>query len=205
MKPPEPRRPARPVRQRLRERNIYLYRLLHGRDPETGERWVWIDQRVAAHPGRFLIQAALASGAMLVLLLMVDSLSNAAIAAGLASSVAVIFINPSNRTARIRCVVGGHLLALLLGSAVSLALGTAGLSGLLEGTPAARIAAYALLMGLTILLMTMLNAEHPPATGTAIGMAIRPWEPEIFGSILGAVIVLAIIKLLLRTRIRDLT
>jgi hypothetical protein len=54
--------------------------------------------------------------AMLAALLLVDSLSNAA---GLAASVVIIFINPYGRSAKLRAVVGGHGLALVLGSAFS--------------------------------------------------------------------------------------
>ena len=76
----------------------------------------------ARFPWVFVFQAALATGVMLAILTFVQSLSSAAIAAGLASSVVGIFIAPSNQTARIRSVVGGHGVALLLGSLFSVML-----------------------------------------------------------------------------------
>ena len=94
-------------RRRKLDRNLLFRRLVHGRDPETGECWIWRTPGFAAHPARFVVQSGLATVVMLVALIFVDSLSNAAIAAGLASSVVIIFVNPSNRTARIRSVVGG--------------------------------------------------------------------------------------------------
>ena len=134
----------------------------------------------------------------------VNSLSNAAIAAGLASSVVIIFVNPSNRTARIRSVVGGHGLALVLGSAFSLLLFFGPVVAFLDDLEMLRNLAYATVVGLSVLLMAITNSEHPPAA-TAIGMASREFDVAIFGSIIGAVLMLAVIKLALRPHLRDLT
>ena len=191
-------------RRRRLDRNLGFRRLFHGRDPETGDRWIWRDPGFVAQPTRFVVQAGLAALVMLVALIFVDSLSNAAIAAGLASSVVIIFINPSNRTARIRAVVGGHGLALVLGSAFSFFLFFTPVAAFLEGTDVFRNLAYACVVGLSVLLMAITNAEHPPAAATAIGMASREWEAAIFGSIIGAVFMLALIKLALRSHLRDL-
>jgi hypothetical protein len=69
-----------------------------------------LDPGFAHNPRRYLIQACLAALAMLVILIFVDSLSNAALAAGLASSVVTLFVHPSNRIASIRSLCGGHIL-----------------------------------------------------------------------------------------------
>jgi CBS-domain-containing membrane protein len=135
----------------------------------------------------------------------VNSLSNAAIAAGLASSVVIIFVNPSNRTARIRSVVGGHGLALVLGSAFSLLLFFGPVVAFLDDLEMLRNLAYAAVVGLSVLLMAITNSEHPPAAATAIGMASREFDVAIFGSIIGAVLMLVVIKLALRPHLRDLT
>ena len=56
-----------------------------------------------------------------------------------------------------------------------------------------------------MLLMAITNTEHPPAAGTALGMASREFDVLIFFSIIGAVGLLAILKLVLRPYLRDLT
>ncbi len=193
-------------RQRLRfDHNLIFLRLLSGLDPETGEKWVWRDPGLAAAPIRFVIQAGLAALVMLAILTFVQSLSFAAIAAGLASSVVGIFITPSNRTAQIRAVVGGHIVALALGSIFSLILFLGPIETLIGDADYLRNLAYATAVGLAILLMAVTNTEHPPAAGTAIGMASREFDILIFFSIIGAVIMLAAIKLALRPYLRDLT
>ena len=187
------------------DKNLTLWRLLHRRDPETGDSWIWLDPGFAARPGRFVTQSVVATLALLAVLLFADSLSNAAIAAGLASSVVIIFINPSNRTARIRSVVGGHGVALAVGSIFAVILFAGPVEGFLDTASWLRVLSYALVVGLGLLVMAVTNTEHPPAAGIAIGMTSREFDWAVLGSIIGAVIVLAILKLVLRNHLQDLT
>ncbi|MYE40317.1 MAG: HPP family protein [Chloroflexi bacterium] len=192
-------------RGRRLDHNLIFLRLLSGRDPETGERWVWRDPGFVSAPLRFGLQAGLATLAMLAILTFVDSLSTAAIAAGLASSVVGIFIAPSNSTARIRSVVGGHGAALVLGSIFSAILFLAPVEIFLQDRSTVLHLSLALAVGGSMLLMAITNTEHPPAAGTALGMASREFDVLIFFSIIGAVGLLAILKLVLRPYLRDLT
>ena len=185
--------------------NLILLRLVSGVDPETGERWVWRDPGFANAPLRFVLQAGMATLAMLAILTFVDSLSTAAIAAGLASSVVGIFIAPSNSTARIRSVVGGHGLALILGSVFSVILFLGPVHAFWGDRSVMLHLSLALAVGLSMLLMAITNTEHPPAAGTALGMASREFDVLIFFSIIGAVALLAVMKLTLRPQLRDLT
>lgn len=192
-------------RGRRLDHNLIFMRLLSGRDPETGDRWVWRDPGFVSAPLRFGLQTVLATLVMLAILTFVDSLSTAAIAAGLASSVVGIFIGPSNRTARVRSVVGGHIVALALGSIFSVFLFLGPTDMLLIDHVHLRNIVYALAVGGAMLLMAITNTEHPPAAGTALGMASREFDILIFLSIIGAVMMLGVIKLALRPYLRDLT
>jgi len=153
---------------------------------------------------QYIFQAVLATVAMAVILLFVDSLSSAAIAAGLGSSVVGIFINPTGATARLRAVVGGHIMALILGSVFSFIL----FAGSIETVTADHSQFHAMMMavsvGLLILVMAVTDTEHPPAAGIVIGMASRDWTPEVFMAILGALVLIAAIKLTLKRHLRDL-
>ena len=192
-------------RRRPLDYNILLLRLLSGRDPETGDAWTWRDPGFARFPWVFVFQAALATVVMLAILTFVQSLSSAAIAAGLASSVVGIFIAPSNQTARIRSVVGGHGVALALGSLFSVMLFLGPVQAFLIDADVLRNLSYATAVGAAMLLMAITNSEHPPAAGTALGMASREFDILIFLSIIGAVALLAVMKLAIRPYLRDLT
>ena len=169
------------------------------------DRRSWLDPKFSAHPGRYLFQGVLATIAMLAALFLVDSLSNAALAAGLAASVVIIFINPCGRAAQLRSVVGGHGLALVLGSAFSFFLFTGPVETFLDDTGKVRVVVFAVLVGISILVMAITDTEHPPAAGITIGIASREWELEIFGGIIGAVLVLAAFKILFQRCLKDLT
>ena len=118
--------------------------------------------RFARHPWAFAFQAVLATVVMLAILAFVNSLSSAAIAAGLASSVVGIFIGPSNRTASVRSVVGGHALALLLGTLFSVILFLGPVEGFLTDRTLMHNVSLALAVGLAMLFMAFTNTEHPP-------------------------------------------
>ncbi len=163
-----------------------------------------LDPKFRRHYRQYIFQALLATAAMASILLFVDSLSTAAIAAGLGSSVVGIFINPSGATARLRAVVGGHTIALLLGSVFSFLLFTGSIESFIASHGQYLDLAMAFSVGLLILVMAVTDTEHPPAAGIAIGMSSREWSPEVFGAILGALVLLAAIKLVLRRHLRDL-
>lgn len=192
-------------RHRRLDYNLIFLRLLSGRDPETGDTWTWRDPGFIKFPWAFVFQAALATVVMLAILTFVQSLSSAAIAAGLASSVVGIFIGPSNQTARIRSVVGGHGVALALGSLFSVMLFLGPVQAFLIDAEVLRNLSYAAAVGAAMLLMAITNSEHPPAAGTALGMASREFDILIFLSIIGAVALLAVMKLAIRPYLRDLT
>ena len=165
---------------------------------------VLLDPKFRRQYKRYIFQALLATVAMAVILLFVDSLSSAAIAAGLGSSVVGIFINPTGATLRLRAVVGGHTMALLLGSVFSFILFAGSIEGFIADHSQFHALMMALSVGLLIPVMAVTDTEHPPAAGIAIGMASREWTPEVFGGILGALVLLGVIKLVLRRHLRDL-
>jgi len=165
---------------------------------------VLIDPQFRPQPRHYFVQGGLATIGMFAVLLFVDSFSDAAVAAGLGASVFIIFVHPTSKSAAPRALLGGHFLALLVGSVFSLVLFAPLVSGILEGVGALRDLALAASVGAMIVLMAITDTEHPPAAGTVLGMSTRVFDPSIFAIIIGAVIVLAVIKRVLRRYLRDL-
>jgi len=81
-----------------------------------------IDPRFRRHSHSYLLQAFLATLARLAILLVVDSLADASLAAALGSSIVILFVHLSASAARARSVIGRHTLALLIGMGASLLL-----------------------------------------------------------------------------------
>ena len=156
------------------------------------------------HSHRYLIQAGLAALGMLAILAFVGSLSDAALAAGLGSSVLIVFIHPTFHTAQARSLIGGHCLAILVGSVLSLILFAAPVADFLEDLNLVRHLSLALSVGVLILVMAVTDTEHPPAAGTVLGFSTRSWDPSTTAMIIAAVLLLAVIKRLLSSYLRDL-
>ncbi len=163
-----------------------------------------IDPQFRRQPRHYLVQGGLATIGMFAVLLFVDSFSDAALVAALGASVVIIFVHPTSKLDAPRALVGGHLLGLLVGSVFSLVLFAPPVSVLLEGMSALRDLALAASVGAVIVLMAITDTEHPPAGGTVLGMSTRVFDPSIFAIIIGAVIVLAVTKRVLRRYLRDL-
>lgn len=154
---------------------------------------------------RYLWQSALAAVVMLVVMLMVDSVADAVLAAGLGSSAVIVFVHPNSSSARLRHLVGGHILGLTVGALTSLALFHAGWVPVPESAHhwAADVAA-AMTLGVVILLMSITDTEHPPAAATGLGFALQSLELTLVLLFIGAVLTLATSKIIFRAYIRDL-
>lgn len=152
----------------------------------------------------YLVQVVLATAAMFAILSMVDSLSDAALAAGLGSSVLIVFVNPSNRSAKPRSLIGGHVLGAIIGLGFSLLLFSTPLEDVLTGATLLRGAFLAASVGVLMLAMSTTDTEHAPAAGTVLGIATKALDPFTIPIIIGAVLLLALIKFLLHRYLHDL-
>ena len=163
-----------------------------------------IDPQFSRYSHRYIIQAGLAALGMLAILVFVDSLSDAALAAGLGSSVVIVFVHPSSHAAQPRSLMGGHGLAILLGSALSLVLFAAPVADFLLDAGLVRDFSLALSVGVLILVMAVTDTEHPPAAATILGFSTRSWDPSTMVLIIAAVLMLTLIKKVLSPYLRDL-
>ena len=162
------------------------------------------DPRFLRSARSYLTQAALAALAMLAVLLFVDSLSDAALVAGLGASVLIIFLHPSNRSATARSLVGGHAIALIAGSAVAIIWFSAPLQASVGDIGIFFDVSLAVSLGVVILIMAITDTEHPPAAGTVLGTASQSWERQTTLIVISAVMLLAVIQRLLSPYLRDL-
>ena len=105
------------------------------------------------------------------------------------------------RTAR---VIGGHLAAVLVGSALAGVLNVPPLERVVEGSRYISDLMAALSVGLSIMVMAMTDTEHPPAAGTALGSIIPGWSWSAVVFIISSAVVLSLIGIILRPRLVNL-
>ena len=133
-----------------------------------------------------LMLAALPTATVLLVLLLVEVLSEQRLLfASLASSAFLIYLDPQHGMNTVRTLVVAQMGGALLGVATFLVLG--------PGYGGAAVA-----MVLTILLMILADAVHPPAVSTALSFALRAGDESnvlLFGL---AVAITAVLVLLQR-------
>ena len=154
---------------------------------------------------RYLWQSAVAALAMLLVLLLVDSVGDAVLAASLGSSAVIIFVHPNSSAAALRHLVGGHLIGLAVGILSAFVLFHSGWMHLPPDVQrwAADVGA-AITLGLVILLMSITDTEHPPGAATGLGFALQSLQPTLVLLFVAAVLALAVSKVLFRRSLRDL-
>ena len=139
-----------------------------------------LDQYIHSRWNHYFLQCCLASAFLILLLLIGDTLKTA-IVVGIASSAFTIFVVPNSVAATPRKVIGGHLLAALIGTIIALLLQSPFLIEIVLEKRYILDMAAALSVGVGIFVMVVTNTEHPPAAGTSPPSSSR-WSsrPDLF-------------------------
>ena len=117
------------------------------------------------------------------------------IVASIASSCFVIFVMPSSPTAQPKNLVGGHIVGLVSGSLYTFFA--------YDAVQPTSFIFYAFVVGISIFLMILTDTEHPPAAGTALGVAVQGFSFNVVVAVVMSTIVLSVIDVLLRTKLKN--
>ena len=123
-----------------------------------------------------------------------------AIGAGaLSSSSYIVFVTPKSITAQSRRIIGGYIVGIVAGMVVHIVLVAVKQNLLLDHSPVALNnhlfwASAAVTVGIAMILMVIINAEHPPAVGISLVLVLDIQHYMIIVIILAAAIVLAVLK-----------
>jgi len=143
----------------------------------------------------YLYQSFLATVVVFVVLFLLN-MEHTVIIASIGATAFIVFTMPRNITAAPRRVIGGHLIGLFSGSLCALIPHSLVISSILV---------YSLAVGISIFLMVALDAEHPPASGTALGIAITGFSPNAAIAVLTSSIVLSLAHRFSKRFLKDLT
>lgn len=154
-----------------------------------------IDEEFVSHWKSYVFQSLLATVAIFVALL-VFTLQHPVIVASIGATGFIVFARPDSATAKARSVVGGHLVGLFCGFLCTL---------ILQFSSVHPAIAYSLAVGLSIFIMVVADTEHPPASGTALGVAIEGFCMNLMIAVITSVIVLSLAHRFLKPLLRDLT
>ncbi|HEY68519.1 MAG TPA: HPP family protein [Thermoflexia bacterium] len=143
----------------------------------------------------YLFQSLLATLTVLIVLLFL-SIEQAVIISSIGATAFIVFAMPRSITARPRGVIGGHLVGLLSGSLCAL---------IPQPSLIHSIIVYSLAVGLATFVMVVIDTEHPPAAGTALGVAIKGFSPKVALAVVTSAVILSLVHHLFRPRLKDLT
>ena len=158
----------------------------------------FIDPAFLAHPWRYAGQCALATGALLAVLAVLDAASDAVVIAALGSSSFIAFTMPHREVSRPRFLLGGYAVGLAVGSLCFRLSREAQGAGWPVVSDVALVLFAALAVGLAIFIMCVTNTEHPPAAGVALALALGPWHLGSVAVTAAAIVALVVGKRLLK-------
>jgi CBS-domain-containing membrane protein len=154
-----------------------------------------IDKNFKNNRSHYIVQCLMATTAVMLILFTIDSMFREVMIAAFGATAFLIFAMPHIRTSRVRSVLGGYIIGIILGVSLyhlSLYIYTQlayhWIFSVMGG----------LAVGLSLLIMTMTNTEHPPAAGLALGLVLQGYHGASLIIIFVSVLLLLIIKYLLR-------
>ena len=127
-----------------------------------------LDPKFRTHKCMFIVQCALATLIIFIVLMILDVIMNAAVIGALGASSFIAFTMPHHNVSRTRFLVGGYAVGILVGILCHYI----SLWPLLADIPVFEESSHvifgAVSVGLSIFLMVVFNFEHPPAAGLAL-------------------------------------
>ncbi len=152
---------------------------------------------------RYALQCSLAAAVVLLLLLVLDAVTQTVLIAALGASVFIAFAVPRSLHSGPRCLIGGYLAGILAGSLMA----TLNIALEFSDVVTAHVSMVvfgALATGLAMFLMVVTKTEHPPAAALALGLVLNEWTLLTLVVVIVGVIALSICKQLVLPILMDL-
>lgn len=151
---------------------------------------------------RYGLQCGLAGLGVLLLLLVLDEVTQTVLIASLGASAFIAFAVPRSLHSDPRHLVGGYIVGLIAGTAMSLLYSLFTLQG--GWDHAVMIVFGALAISVAMFAMVVTRTEHPPAAALALGLVLNEWDLLTLVVVLVGVIGLSIIKQIVTPMLMDL-
>jgi len=131
-----------------------------------------LDPKFRQNKLNYIGQCVLSTLTIFIVLLVLDAIQEAAIIASLGASAFIAFGMPHAQAARPRYLLGGYAVGIFCGILCAYAAVWPPLAQLPVLQDSLPMVFGALAVGTSIFLMVLLNTEHPPAAGVALGLVL---------------------------------
>ena len=162
---------------------------------DSRQSWSRISSKFKVLWKNYLYQSFIAV-IVLTIVLFILSMEYAVVIASIGATAFIVFTMPKSITASPRRVIGGHIIGFACGSLAAL---------IPHHVFFTDVAIDALAVGVSIFLMVALDFEHPPASGTALGVAINGFSLGVMTTVIASSIVISLAHVVFRRYLRDLT
>ncbi len=152
---------------------------------------------------RYALQCSLAAAVVLILLMVLDAVTQTVLIAALGASVFIAFAVPRSLHSSPRCLIGGYLAGILAGSLMATLNIAFDFSDVVTAH-ASMVVFGALATGLAMFLMVVTKTEHPPAAALALGLMLNEWSLLTLVVVIVGVVALSICKQLVLPILMDL-
>jgi len=151
---------------------------------------------------RYALQCGMAGVVVLLLLLVLDAVTQTVLIASLGASAFIAFAVPRSLLSGHRHMIGGYVVGMLAGVIM------ASLNNWIDPPGgwdhAVMVVFGALAIGSAMFLMVTTRTEHPPAASLALGLVLNEWTMTTLVVILTGVVLLSVVKRLVLPVLLDL-
>jgi CBS-domain-containing membrane protein len=151
---------------------------------------------------RYALQCGLAGAVVLLLLLVLDAVTQTVLIAALGASAFIAFAVPRSLHSGPRNMIGGYVVGMAAGVLMSTLKTLFALSATVDH--ALMIVFGAVAISLAMFTMVVTRTEHPPAAALALGLVLNEWNLLTLAVVLTGVIALSLIKQLILPALLDL-
>lgn len=163
-----------------------------------------IDPNFKQNYKKYIFQCALAAAASLLIFLLVDMISSMIILASFGASAFIAFTMPLGYAAKPRNMIGGYFCGSVTGLFFYFLYQLMIIHVAFQYIDLTLVILSALCVGITSFVMVLMDMEHPPAVGMALGLVINEWTYLSITITLLAIIALSIMREALKKHLINL-
>ena len=152
---------------------------------------------------RYALQCGLAGIVVLVLLLVLDAVTQTVLIAALGASAFIAFAVPRSQHSGPRHMIGGYAIGIVAGCLMATLESAMNVQGA-GAAHAVMVVFGAMAISLAMFMMVVTRTEHPPAAALALGLVLNEWDLLTLAVVMAGIVALSLIKRLVLPMLLDL-
>jgi CBS-domain-containing membrane protein len=152
---------------------------------------------------RYALQCGLAGFVVLLLLLILDAVTQTVLIAALGASAFIAFAVPRSPHSGPRSMIGGYAIGIVAGCLMATLESAMNVQGA-AAAHAVMVVFGAMAISLAMFTMVVTRTEHPPAAALALGLVLNEWDLLTLAVVMAGIVALSLIKRLVLPMLLDL-